>query len=422
MDTPTRTTGVDSPAGRPPTSAGRPAIRRAGRLLRDARPTGEHDSTTTFELLFDLVYVFALTQVTGYMGRAHSAQGVLQGILLLALLWWTWSAYTWLGNQARADEGLMRGAMALAMTAMFVVALAIPEAWQSRPGGLNGPLVLVCAYIVVRCVHLLAYGVAAAGDSGLRHQLAISWAPLIPSAALLLAGALVGGWGQTLLFAAALLVEWAVVYLTSRNGNWRIHSAAHWTERYGLFVILAIGESLVAIGVGAANHPLTGPLLLAAVLGVATAVCLWWLYFDVVSLAAEHRFVEAQGADRVKIAVEAYTYGHFPIVAGIVIAAVGIRGVLAHADQTSGLGAFYAAPLFAGAALYLLGHVLFKYRMHNGLSRPRLLAAGALLVVLPAAIYSPPLAALGGLVAILAALIAVETVRYGAVRSRLRES
>jgi len=102
---------------------------RRGRILGGVRPTGEDHRATTFELLFDLVYVFALTQVTGYMGHAHSAHGVLQGLLLLALLWWTWSAYTWLGNQARADEGLLRAAMA----AMFVVALTIPEAWQDAP-------------------------------------------------------------------------------------------------------------------------------------------------------------------------------------------------------------------------------------------------------------------------------------------------
>jgi hypothetical protein len=106
---------------------------------------------------------------------------------------------------------------------------------------------------------------------------------------------------------------------------------AHLTERHGLFLILAIGESVVAIGVGAAEQPISAPLLVAAILGMAAAVCLWWLYFDVVSLAAEHRLLEAQGQDRVDLAVEAYAYGHFPLVAGIVLAALGVEGVLAHA-------------------------------------------------------------------------------------------
>ena len=155
-------------------------VRRGGGVLRGIRSTGEDDRVTTFELFFDLVYVFAATQVTGYMAHEHSGYGVVQGLLVLALLWWTWSAYAWLGNQARVDEGVLRVGMAVAMAAIFVVALTIPEAWQDAPGGLDGPLVLVGAYLLVRCVHLALYGVAAAGDRGLRRQLAITWGPCWP--------------------------------------------------------------------------------------------------------------------------------------------------------------------------------------------------------------------------------------------------
>jgi low temperature requirement protein LtrA len=395
-------------------------VQRRGRVLGGARPTSEDHRATTFELFFDLVYVFAMTQVTGYMAHEHTAYGVLQGLLLLALLWWTWSAYAWLGNQARADEGVLRAGMAVAMAAIFVVALTIPEAWQDAPGGLNGPLVLVGAYLLVRCVHLILYAVAAAGDRELRHQLAITWGPLLASAALLVAGVLVGGWTQTLLFAAALLVDWVGVWLTSRQGNWRLPSAGHWTERHGLFIILAIGESVVAIGVGAAQQPISTPLLVGAVLGVAVAVGLWWLYFDVASLAAEHRLAEARGQARARLALEAYTFGHFPIVAGIVLAALGVEGVLAHAAETKPLGAFYALPLFGGVALYLAGELLFKQRMHNLLSLPRLVAIGVLLAALPAAVVLPPLVGLAGLVVIMAALIVVETTRYAQIRRSLR--
>jgi low temperature requirement protein LtrA len=393
---------------------------RRGRVLGGVRPTGEDHQATTFELFFDLVYVFAATQVTGYMAHEHSGHGVVQGMLLLALLWWTWSAYAWLGNQARADEGVLRAGMAVAMAAIFVVALTIPEAWHDAPGGLDGPLVLVGAYLVVRCVHFALYAVAATGDRGLRHQLAISWGPLLVSAALLVPGALLGGWAQTLLVAGALLVDWGGIYLTSRQGSWRLHSAGHWTERHGNFIILAIGESVVAIGVGAAQQPISAPLLLAAVLGVAVAVGLWWLYFDVASLAAEHQFLEARGQVRARLALEAYTYGHFPIVAGIVLAALGIEGVLAHAGDSKPLGGFYAAPLFGGVALYLAGELLFKQRMHSTLSLPRLVAIGVLLAVLPAAIVLPPLVGLAGLVLILAALVGFETTRYAQTRRSLR--
>jgi low temperature requirement protein LtrA len=267
---------------------------------------------------------------------------VLQGLLVLALLWWTWSAYAWLGNQARADTGVVRAAMAVAMAALFVVALTVPEAWHDAEGGLYGPLVLVGAYLVVRCLHLSVYTLAARGDPGLRRQLAISWVPTLAGAALLIAGALLGGGLQIFFFAGALAVDWGGVYLTSREGNWRIHSTPHWTERHGLFIILSIGESVVAIGVGAAGQPISTPLLAAGVLGIATALCLWWLYFDVLSRAAEHRLRDARGQVRVRMAIEAYTYGHFPIVAGIIVGAVGVEGVLAHAGDVKPLGLFYA--------------------------------------------------------------------------------
>ena len=144
--------------------------RRSG-ILAGARPTSEGDTVTTFELFFDLVYVFAVTRVTGYMAHAHDASGVLQGLLILALLWSTWDGYAWLGNQVRTDTGVVRAAMAVAMAGMFVVALAIPEAWDDAEGGLNGPLVLVVAYLLVRCVHLTVYALVARGDIGLRRQL-----------------------------------------------------------------------------------------------------------------------------------------------------------------------------------------------------------------------------------------------------------
>ncbi len=389
------------------------------RWLR-VRPTREDHSATDFELLFDLVYVFALTQVTGYVGHAHTVAGAVQGVLMLALLWWTWCAYTWLGNQARADEGLLRTGMAVAMTAMFVVALTIPEAWHDAAGGLDGPVVFVLGYLVVRAVHLTVYAVAAGDDADLRHQVAISWFWLALGGTLLVVGALVGGWAETALFAAALAIDMGGTYVTSRDGSWRVHSATHWTERYGLFVILAIGESIVAIGVGAADQAISVPLLLAAVLGVAASICLWWLYFDVVSVAAEHRFHEATGAERVRMAIEAYTYGHFPIVAGIIVAAIGVEGVLAHAGDSAGLGAFYAVPLYGGTALYLAGHLFFKRRVLGSTSWERPVALAALLLALPLAIVLPPLAALAGIVLILGALIAVESRRYAELRSSVR--
>jgi low temperature requirement protein LtrA len=386
---------------------------------QSARALREGDGVTTFELFFDLVYVFAMTQVTAYMLREHDAVGIARGLIVLALLWWTWVAFAWLGNQARADTGVVRWTMIAAMMAMFIVALCIPEAWDDFEGGLYGPLVLVVAYGVVRVLHIWAYTVAARDDDDddLLEQVAKLWAPTVGGVTLLLIGVALGGTAQTLLFLAALLVDCGGVYVTSREGEWRIHSAAHWTERHGLFIILAIGESVVAIGVGAAGEPISAPIAIAAALGIASAVSLWWLYFDVVAHAAEHRLEEVGDRERVRIAVDAYSYGHFPIVAGIILAALGVEGVIAHADEREALGMFYASALYGGFAVYLGGHLFFKWRLHGTVSATRLAACAALLLALPLAAMAPPLVALAGMIAIVGVLVAAETRRYAHLRA-----
>ncbi|GAB3003999.1 low temperature requirement protein A [Streptomyces pseudoechinosporeus] len=375
---------------------------------------------TTFELFFDLVYVITLTRVTQYMAQEHSGLGVLHGVLLLALVWFSWSAYAWLGNQARADLSVVRLGMTLAMAGVFVIALTVPEAWDDSPGGLYGPLVLPCAYLLVRSVHLVIYAHLARGDRGLLRQIAVSWPPVLTGSALLIVGAAIGGRWQTTLYAAAIVVDWGGVYLTSRRGSWRIHSAPYFTERHQLFVIIAIGESLIAMAAGATDRPIGVPLLAAGVLGVAAAAGLWWLYFDVVSLLVEHRLVETRGRARLSLAVNAYGYAHFPIAAGIVLTALGVEGVVAYADSGKGLGGFYAGVLCGGAATYLAGLLLFG-RISAGVWGPFRLAALCLLLAwLPAAVVLPPLAGLSGVVVLLAAVAACETWWYAELRRSVR--
>ncbi|MFF3380398.1 low temperature requirement protein A [Streptomyces sp. NPDC002680] len=382
----------------------------------DARKAPASSRVTTFELFFDLVYVFTLTQITQYMAHHHTGTGVLHGVLLLALVWFSWSAYAWLGNQARADRGVVRAGMALAMAGVFVLALTVPEAWDDLPGGLSGPLVLACAYLFVRVVHLVLYGVLARGDRGLLRQVAVSWPPVLAGCGLLIVGAAVGGRWQTALFAAAIAVDWGGVYATSRRGSWRIHSARYFAERHELFVIIAIGESLLAMGAGATDHPVGAGLLTAAVLGVAAATGLWWLYFDLATLIGEHQLDKAQGQARLRLAVNAYGYAHFPIMAGVVLTALGVEGVVAHADDGKALGGFYAWALCGGAALYVLGLLLFGRIMLNVWGGFRLTALCLLLAGIPAGAVLPPVAALAGVVVILAAVAAAETRWYAELR------
>jgi len=182
------------------------------------RPTDASHRVTTLELFFDLVFVFAFTQVTQLMADTPTAAGALRGLVLLALLWWAWCSYAWLGNQAHADEGLVRATIIVAMTAMFVVALAIPESFGDRPGGLFAPFVLAACYAVVRVVHLASYLIAAGDDVGLRRQLLVTALPVAGAAGLLVAGGTLGPPYQTGLWALALLVDYAGIWIAGTAG------------------------------------------------------------------------------------------------------------------------------------------------------------------------------------------------------------
>ena len=393
------------------------SVRRGPRVL----VAGDGHRVTPFELFFDLVFVFAITQVTAHVAHTHTVLSVVQAAVLLGLLWWAWSSYTWLGNQAHADIGAVRLGMIIAMIAVFVVALAMPEAWHDEPGGLHAATVLAVAYILIRLVHEGLYVLAAAGDTALRHQLALNLLPLAAAATLLLIGTRVDEQLQTAVWGAALLIDWLLTYLTSMRGRgWRINSIAHWVERHGLVVILALGESIVAIGVGASGIPLDWELVLGACLGIVVATALWWLYFDVSAGAAEQAMQRLDEEGRVRAAIESYTYLHYWMVLGVVLTAVGIEDVLAHATERTDLGGFAAGCLCLGAALYLTGHVLSWLRLERVLKAQRVAATAALLLLWPVTAGSPPLVALAAVSVALLALVAYENIRYAEARVELQ--
>ncbi|MDQ0736818.1 low temperature requirement protein A [Arthrobacter agilis] len=390
------------------------------RSIRAARVSDESHRVTTFELFFDLVFVFAFTQVTGFMAHEHSFPGVLQGLIILGLLWWSWVSYSWLGNQTHVDEGIMRLGLSAVMVAMFIAALAIPEAFTDLEGGLSGPLVLALAYFIVRLLHLVLYLYAAMDDKPLQRQVVKTSVAMFSGATLIIAGAVIGGSAQTWFWLAGLALDIVLTYLTSAGGNWRVHSAAHWTERHGLVIILALGESIVAIGVGASQEPVSIPILLGAVLGIGLSVSLWWLYFDVTAIATEHRFASLQGNDRTAAAVEGYTYLHLPLVAGIVLSAFGVEDVLAYIDESEGFGALGAFALFGGTALYLLGSAAFWRRMSGSWKKWRLGGAATLLLLLPVGAQLAPLGALAVTAVVTGLLVGAESLLYPEARSRIR--
>jgi low temperature requirement protein LtrA len=404
----------------------RAASRRAGWWARFARveaSEGDH-AVTPLELFFDLVFVFAITNVTAFMAHDLSWRSLLRGLVMIALLWWAWCSYAWLGNQARADEGVVRAALVLAMAAMFLVALAIPEAWDDHGGGLSAPVLLAVSIAVVRGVHLATYSVAARGDVGLRRTLVRTAVPVAAAAALLVVGAVLGGVAQTALWLLALAVDYIGVYVS--GAEWRLPSPAHFTERHGLMIIIALGESLVAIGVGLNDQAVTGAVVLVALLGVVVAVGLWWAYFDVVAPVAEHVLASKTGADRIRLARDSFTYLHFPMVAGIIFLALGLKKVAEYVGDTEHHHLADPLPELAllsaywGVAVYLLAHLAFRLRNIGSVNRPRLLTAAVLLMAPLAVRNVPALGQLAIVAAVMVALIVFETVRYAEARQAIR--
>jgi low temperature requirement protein LtrA len=348
-------------------------------------------------------------------------------MLVLALLWWCWVGYAWLGNVVQAEEGLGRAAMFAAMGAMFVTALSVPEAFDDLVGGLDGPMVIAFAYLAVRVLHLAMFWLAARteDDRGLRGQL-LRFAPSVfGSTAVLLVASQLSGTAQTLTWVAALLVDYVGTMLAGASG-WRLRSASHFAERHGLIVIVALGESIVAIGVGVSNVPISWPIIAGAVLGLAVAGCLWWAYFDVVSIVAERMLRRLEGEDRTRLARDAYSYLHLPMVAGIALVALGIERVLdlvghmSDGELSQRLPFLSLIALFGGVALFLFAHVAFKYRTWGQVSVRRSVVALLICALIPLGAELPALGALGLLTTVLVVMIASEAIRYAEVREQIR--
>jgi low temperature requirement protein LtrA len=329
---------------------------------------------------------------------------------VLGVLWWSWTGYAWLTSVVDPEEGTVRLAMFAAMAAFLVAALCVPGAFGPEA------LLFACAYAAVRAAHIALFVIASREDPELRHSvLGLSVSTAI-GVGLLIAAAFTSGGLQLGLWGLALVLDLGGPLLFGIDG-WKL-VPAHFAERHGAIVIIALGESIVAIGIGA--RPTIGAgVVVAAVLGVVIAAALWWAYFDVVAIVAGRRLQRAgEGRERNQIARDSYSYMHLPMVAGIALIAVGIKRTLIGVDDP--LKFVPAAALLGGAALYLLAHVAFRLRNMHSLSTRRLVCAIVLLALVPAGAAMPALATLGVLAAALVALIAYEAVRYADLRDRVR--
>jgi low temperature requirement protein LtrA len=403
------------------------AAQRATRARAEA--TSESSRVTPLELFFDLVFVYAFTQVTAIVAGDLTARGMAHGLLMLAVLWWVWCCFAWVGTTLRADEGVVRAVMLAVAVTMFIVALTIPEAFVDIPGGLRGPVVFAACYLVIRALHLLIYWYGArywvgSGNREMQRQVIRIAIPMLVGVSILFVASFTSGAAQTLLWVGAIVVDYGGVLLAGTSG-WVVPSPAHFAERHGLIVIIALGESVVSIGVGVLDLPISWPILIAAVLGMTVAIALWWLYFDVVAIAAEHRFTSAVGRDRAAIARDSYTFLHLPLVAGIILLSLGLKKVLNyvgehHLDEPlKGIGLF---ALYGGVVLYLLGHIGFRLRNMGSVNVPRAVTVVILAALIPVMAKVPALVALGGLAAVCAGLVGFEIWRYADARYRLRHA
>jgi low temperature requirement protein LtrA len=383
--------------------------RIVGAGLLTAETSREGDRATTLELFFDLVYAFAFTQVTALMVHNETAVGVLEGIAVLLLLWGPWASFAWLANQAHADRGVVRIGMVAAILIMFFASLAVPAAYRSPDGPLLGTLLFAVSFFLVQVVHTVVYLIAAGSDTALRRQIIITESTaLLPGSALLVIGGALGSPLQVWIWLAAVAFQWVMIYVTSNGGDWRINSLAHFAERHGLVVLLALGESIIAIGSGVARLPLGASVLVGSGFGIGIGIALWWLYFHHLSPKTEHAIARRSGVERAGLATEVYTYLHMSLIAGIVIAALGVETTMRHVSEVTAPGLFPAVALASGVALYLAGTGFVWLRVSGEWSLPRFTAGALLLALIPALAIAPAVVDLGVVLLIVVALAVAE--------------
>jgi low temperature requirement protein LtrA len=369
--------------------------------------TGEEQRATFLELFFDLVFVFAVTQLSHHLLTHLTVEGVAQTLFLLLVVWWAWIYTTWMTNWFDPDAVPVRVVLLGGMLASLLMATAIPDAFGDRALLFAGGYVALQAgrnaFIVVATEPVERLHVA--------FRRILAWSSWV--GAIWIAGALLEGEARTAVWLAALLLDYAGPYAgywtpglgRTEATDWELEHA-HFAERFQLFIIIVLGESIVLTGATASELDLTTAGWLAIAAAFVLTATLWWLYFDEVARRSLEDFGDAAD-ERGRLGRDAYTYLHIPIVAGILVSAVGVELVIAHPDES--LPAAELVALAAGPVLYLLGHLGFRMRMIHSLAPKRLAAIGAIAAIALATSAAPSLVTLTLVVAVLVVLAASET-------------
>ncbi len=365
--------------------------------------------TSYLELFFDLVFVFAITQVAAALHADYSAAGWSQAALLMWLVWWAWSQFTWAGNAIDLERTLVRLAVLGVTATTLVAAIAIPDAFSDRGTWFAVP------YAMVRLAALALYW------NGVRHdpaQLAAlrTYLPVASvSPVILLIGGLAGENARPWIWAAALMVDLASA-LAAGRGEFRV-APGHFAERHALFVIIAIGESVIAVGATTAELEPDGQLTTVAILAFVIIATMWWTYFDWVRGAAEARLAnEPDHGLRSSLARDLFSFAHFPIVAGTVVFAVGVEEAIVHPDRP--LESFGRLAIATGLVLFLVGFIAGHFRATKQIPVERVAAAFS--VILGVGLAGPELSALTILAILAALMIATNLVETGRRRTVTR--
>ncbi|MFI5484652.1 low temperature requirement protein A [Micromonospora echinaurantiaca] len=389
-----------------------------------------------FELFFDLVFVFSFFIITRATAMDVTGRSLLHAMLVLAVLWWVWVVHCVVATRVRLGEGFVPALMVLAMAALFCFALSLPQAFDPTQEMAAGPMVVAISYLVIRAVHLLLYWHVAKERPGERRLL-LKYSPeLVASTLLLVAAALIPpliddpGLADGVrdgLWVSVVVLQYGMGLVAGAWG-WTVTSAEHWTERYDLILIIALGESVISVGVGSnlLGQPPTWPAVAAAVLGIFFTAALWWAHYDVVGPAARIALHVAKGRSRVAMARDAYAYFYLVMIAGIILFALGAEEIVhdvanPHVPLSEPPHGPGVELLFGGVACYLSANMLFQLRTLHTLSWSRLGTVVLLIAAIPVAGRLPGLAALALLTAICVGLVTVEVVVLADSRRALRD-
>jgi low temperature requirement protein LtrA len=372
------------------------------------RPAGTEQRATWLELFYDLVFVFAVTQVSHHLLDDLTWRGAGQSALLLLVVWWSWNYTTWVTNELDPESPVVRLLMIALMLASLLMAAALPEAFGSEAG------LFVGAYLAIQVGRHTFLTFGAAGPGTLERERAgriLVW--FVAAGVFWIAGALADGTARTVLWLIGLAIDYsaplALYWIPGRpfeagEAAWEV-TTSHFSERFALFVIIALGESIVITGATVSGAELDAPILVAFATAFLTTAAMWWLYFTYVARIAERRLELAE--NRTRMARDAYTYLHVVLVAGIIVSAVGDELVIAHPREP--LDGAEVAAVVAGPAIYLLAHTLFRLRLTGTISWRRLTGAAACVVAGFVAGGADALVLAVTVLAILVGVIAAET-------------